>query len=38
MNYDSFCLSITPQVSFANADVQKREIIKEIKGKAGVYR
>ncbi len=38
MNYDSFCLSITPQVSFANADVEKREIIKEIKGKAGVYR
>jgi hypothetical protein len=30
--------SVTPQKAFNNADVQKWEIIKEIKGKAGVYR
>lgn len=37
MRYDGF-LSMTPLVSFHNADVQKSEIIKEIKGKAGIYR
>lgn len=36
MEYDSF-FSVAPLVSFHNADVQKSEIIKEIKGKAGVY-
>jgi hypothetical protein len=29
---------ITPVLSYANADILKYEIIKEIKGKAGVYR
>lgn len=39
MNYEIFYLSsVTPLVTFHNADVQKREIVKEIKGKAGVYR
>ena len=37
MNYDYF-LSVIPLVSFQNADLQKWEIIKEIKGKAGIYR
>lgn len=36
INYDS--LSVVALVSFNNADVQKAEIIKEIKGKAGIYR
>ena len=31
-------LNITPMVSFDNADTQKVEIFKEIKGKVGVYR
>lgn len=30
--------NLTPVLSFANADIQKPEILKEIKGKAGVYR
>ena len=30
--------NLTPRLSFANADVQKSQILKEVKGKAGVYR
>lgn len=37
MNYDVFYLSsVTPLVTFHNADVQKWEIVKQIK--AGIYR
>ena len=38
MYCDGFYLSVTPLVSFRNADVKKWEIVKEIKGKAGIYR
>lgn len=30
--------SINPKLSFENADIQKLEILEEIKGKAGIYR
>jgi len=30
-------LAITPIVSYSNADTSKLQIIKEIKGKSGIY-
>jgi hypothetical protein len=31
-------LTITPIVAYSNADTSKLQIIKEIKGKSGIYR
>jgi hypothetical protein len=38
VNSDSVLLAVTPIVVYSNADTQKFEILKENRGKSGVYR
>jgi group I intron endonuclease len=38
VNSDSFLLAVTPVVVYSNADLAKQSIIKDNKGKSGVYR
>jgi hypothetical protein len=35
---DSFLLGVTPIVVYTNSDLEKQRIIKENKGKSGIYR